>query len=90
MYIQPQSDLDLLVTYDNQSLSALADLYSQLQAQFPKQAIDGEIRFSGAGDCSWKELLYLSANESILFKSIRELSLLTRDRLYASFPALLF
>lgn len=87
-YVQAESDLDLLIDYKEQSLSDLKSLYAQLQARFPQQRIDGEIRFAGLGDCSWTELLQQSG-ESLLFKSIHELSLLKRDNLYASFPSLI-
>ncbi|KTD45264.1 nucleotidyltransferase [Legionella quinlivanii] len=87
-YVQAESDLDLLVDYRDQSFLDLKSLYAQLQSQFSQQRIDGEIRFAGLGDCSWRELLQLSG-ESLLFKSINKLRLLKRDNLYALFPSLL-
>ena len=88
-YVQQSSDLDLLIPYEQQSLSELAGLYTWLQKTLDIDRIDGEIRFPEVGDCSWRELLDLNSSDSILFKSTSTIDLLRRETLYATVPALI-
>ncbi|MFJ1268074.1 malonate decarboxylase holo-[acyl-carrier-protein] synthase [Legionella lytica] len=87
-YVQPDSDLDVLIIYAAQSLSDLRGLYQELLLKSKVQQIDGEVRFPHWGDCSLHELLQNS--DSILFKSINNVFLLAREELYATYPSLGF
>jgi phosphoribosyl-dephospho-CoA transferase len=87
-YVQPSSDLDLHIEYTGESLAELAQLYSKLKNVLPIKSIDGEVRFSYFGDCSWLELIEASS-ENILFKSEHHIRLLAREELYAHVPTLL-
>lgn len=86
-YVQPSSDLDLLVRYEHQSQLILAKLHQELQAKLNVSCIDGEVRFAQLGDCSWQELVHTSS-DSILFKSMNNVVLLRREQLYDMYPAL--
>ena len=87
-YVQPDSDLDVLIIYAGQSLSDLRGLYQELLFKSKVLRIDGEVRFPHWGDCSLHELLQNS--DSILFKSINNVFLLAREELYATYPSLGF
>lgn len=88
-YLQPSSDVDVLLTYHNQSLSALATLYHELHSALGLHHIDGEVRFPKLGDCSWYELLQTNSGNSILFKSRNGVTLLSKKNLYDHYPTLL-
>lgn len=88
-YVQPSSDLDVLIPYKKQSLATLSELLKHLQKTLKIECIDGEIRFPALGDCSWKELLQIDFNDSILFKTTKNVILVKREGLYANFPTLL-
>ncbi|HBD7142681.1 TPA: malonate decarboxylase holo-[acyl-carrier-protein] synthase [Legionella pneumophila] len=88
-YIQSSSDLDVLISYENQSLLTLSELQKHLQKTLKIDCIDGEIRFPALGDCSWTELLQIHSSDSILFKAAKKIFLVKRESLYANFPALL-
>jgi phosphoribosyl-dephospho-CoA transferase len=88
-YINKTSDLDLLISHNNESLATLKALYLKLTNEF-KKPIDGEIRFSNLGDCAWLELIQEELSPTILIKSYQEVNLVKREHLYAQFPALLF
>ncbi|HAU1881880.1 TPA: malonate decarboxylase holo-[acyl-carrier-protein] synthase, partial [Legionella pneumophila] len=88
-YIQSSSDLDVLISYENQSLLTLSELQKHLQKTLKIDCIDGEIRFPTLGDCSWTELLQIHSSDSILFKAAKKIFLVKRESLYANFPALL-
>ena len=87
-YVQPDSDLDVLIIYAEQSLTDLGTLSQELPHKSKVPRIDGEIRFPHLGDCSLHELLQNS--DSILFKSINNVLLLAREDLYAAYPSLCF
>lgn len=87
-YVQEDSDLDLLISYADYSLSDLLDLCRHLAAQLNIKSIDGELRFPGFGECSLGELIQDNPTERILFKTQQSIYLESRERLYASFPAL--
>ncbi|MDR3501209.1 MAG: malonate decarboxylase holo-[acyl-carrier-protein] synthase [Legionella sp.] len=87
-YVQPDSDLDVLINYTAQSLTDLRGLYKELSHKSKVLHIDGEVRFHHWGDCSLLELLQNS--DSILFKSINNVLLLSREDLYAAYPSLCF
>ena len=88
-YVQRSSDLDLLITYQGQSLQVLTDLYQELSAFLSISKLDGEVRFPTLGDCSWLELIQQKDSATILFKSAGEVVLLSRESLYAHVPTLL-
>ncbi|HAU1152400.1 TPA: malonate decarboxylase holo-[acyl-carrier-protein] synthase [Legionella pneumophila] len=88
-YVQPSSDLDVLISYDNQSLSTLSALQKHIQKTLKIDCIDGEIRFPALGDCSWAELLQIHSSDSILFKTTKKVILVKRESLYANFPTLI-
>ncbi len=88
-YVHSASDLDLLIVYTDQSLTALTALYHQLVQELKTVPLDGEVRFPNLGDCSWLELTQTQASPTLLVKSHQELSLVKRDHLYAQFPSLL-
>ncbi|AMP89002.1 malonate decarboxylase holo-[acyl-carrier-protein] synthase [Legionella pneumophila] len=88
-YVQPSSDLDLLISYDNQTLLNLSALQKHLQKTLNIDCIDGEIRFPALGECSWAELLQIQSSDSILFKTTKKVILVKRESLYANFPTLL-
>jgi phosphoribosyl-dephospho-CoA transferase len=87
-YVQSDSDLDVLIIYEAQSLTDLRRLYKELPHKSKVLHIDGEIRFPLWGDCSLHELL--QSSNSILFKSINNVRLLSREALYAAYPSLCF
>ena len=87
-YVQEDSDLDLLISYSDYSLSDLLDFCRHLTQQLNIKSIDGELRFPGFGECSLGELIQANPTEQILFKTANSIYLETRERLYASFPAL--
>lgn len=87
-YVQASSDLDVQLTYTNQSLAELTQLHQQLEKSLPVKLVDGEIRFANIGDCSWIELIQPSFCDTILFKSEHQLRLIPREELYEAFPAL--
>lgn len=88
-YVQATSDLDLLIDYSAQSISELISLYTDLAHQLKIANLDGEVRFPGIGDCSWRELIQTKSSDTILIKSTQQIELLSRDQLYELFPALL-
>ncbi|HIG0326697.1 TPA: malonate decarboxylase holo-[acyl-carrier-protein] synthase [Legionella pneumophila] len=88
-YVQPSSDLDVLISYDNQSLINLSALKKHIQKTLNIDCIDGEIRFPALGDCSWAELLQIQSSDSILFKTTKKVILVKRESLYANFPTLI-
>ncbi|HAT1659352.1 TPA: malonate decarboxylase holo-[acyl-carrier-protein] synthase [Legionella pneumophila] len=88
-YVQPSSDLDVLISYDNQSLFNLSALKKHLQKTLNINCIDGEIRFPALGECSWAELLQIQSSDSILFKTTKKVILVKRESLYANFPTLI-
>ncbi|HAU1603571.1 TPA: malonate decarboxylase holo-[acyl-carrier-protein] synthase [Legionella pneumophila] len=88
-YVQPSSDLDVLISYDNQSLFNLSTLKKHLQKTLNINCIDGEIRFPALGECSWAELLQIQSSDSILFKTTKKVILVKRESLYANFPTLI-
>ncbi|WP_133136719.1 malonate decarboxylase holo-[acyl-carrier-protein] synthase [Legionella rowbothamii] len=87
-YVQANSDLDVLIVYEAQSLTDFGRLYKELSHKSKVLHIDGEIRFPLWGDCSLPELL--QSSDSILFKSINNVRLLSREELYAAYPSLCF
>jgi phosphoribosyl-dephospho-CoA transferase len=87
-YVHNASDLDLLVVYAHQSLTALTTLYHQLVQELKTVPLDGEVRFPNLGDCSWLELTQAEETPTILVKSNQALALVKREDLYAQFPAL--
>jgi phosphoribosyl-dephospho-CoA transferase len=88
-YVQSSSDLDVLISYQNESLIELDKLYHGLLKKLPVARVDGEVRFPSLGDCSWLELIQPSSADTLLFKSVNQIELVPRDRLYAAFPTLL-
>jgi len=88
-YVHPNSDLDLLIQYQSESLVELKRRFDGLRAQLPLIELDGEIQFPHLGNCSFAELLIPSSSETILFKSEYQIRLVSRDDLYAIFPTLL-
>ncbi len=86
-YVHSASDLDLLIPYEQQSLRELSDCLINLKALLNSQRIDGEVRFQRFGDCALLELLDFKTND-ILFKTLQEVTLVSRDVLYANFPTL--
>lgn len=49
--------------------------------------IDAEVRFINHGDCSLAELLNTKTND-ILFKTVNDVLLVNRDKLYEEVPTL--
>lgn len=88
-YVQKTSDLDLLITYQNQSINQLGALYHSLQLRLNIPDIDCELRFKHLGDCSLNELLNPNQTAEILFKSESDVALLKREFVYENYPALL-
>ncbi|MCW8471269.1 malonate decarboxylase holo-[acyl-carrier-protein] synthase [Fluoribacter gormanii] len=85
-FVGPDSDLDLLLSYQGHSLIALRELVGVLTERF-NRTIDGEVRFPGFGDISLKELLS-SAAKKLLCKSQDKVTLLSRIELYEHYPLL--
>ncbi len=83
-----QSDLDLLIQFNNTSASCLKNTIGKIRKYTGIKTIDGEIRFQQLGDCAANELLH-SQSKSILFKSIHQVTLIDRSDLYERFPALI-
>lgn len=86
--VRPDSDLDLLIDYTNQSIASLAALHPLLAGFISPIKIDGEVRFPQLGDCSYIELIHKQEIPTLLFKSEQGVELISRDYLYARFPAL--
>ncbi|HBB53835.1 MAG TPA: malonate decarboxylase holo-[acyl-carrier-protein] synthase [Legionellales bacterium] len=87
--IRKSSDLDLLIVYQNESISALQRLYQQLSQALKTIPLDGEIRFPDFGDCAWLELIQEAFSPQILIKYQQDIALIQREYLYAQFPALI-
>ncbi|MFV0821622.1 malonate decarboxylase holo-[acyl-carrier-protein] synthase [Tatlockia micdadei] len=88
-YVQPSSDLDLLIFYENQSLIELVLYYQEIKHILSIPRLDGEVRFPNLGDCSWFELIQPSSSASILLKSAQQIELISREYLYEQVPTLL-
>ena len=88
-YISKNSDFDLLIVYQNESISTLKILYQKLSQALKNITVDGEIRFPDFGDCAWLELTQEELSPHILIKSQQDLALIQREHLYAQFPALI-
>lgn len=88
-YVQNESDLDLLISYHQQSQNQLVALYESLQRTLGTTRIDCELRFAALGDCALNELLEPSQGKDILFKSATEVVLLQREWVYENYPTLL-
>ncbi|AHE67592.1 malonate decarboxylase holo-[acyl-carrier-protein] synthase [Legionella oakridgensis] len=86
-YVHSASDLDLLISYEQQSLQELSDCLAYLKALLKIQHMDGEVRFKQFGDCALLELLDRKTHD-ILFKTWQDVTLVSRDVLYANFPTL--
>jgi phosphoribosyl-dephospho-CoA transferase len=87
-FVNENSDLDVLLIYQNHSLLEIKKLLETLNWT-SKKAIDGEVRFYGnteAMDISIKELLTNSA--TLLVKTVKDTYLLSRETLYESYPSL--
>jgi phosphoribosyl-dephospho-CoA transferase len=84
--ITPTSDLDLLINYQEWSLTTLRELIKILSNTL-QRTIDGEIRFQGVGDIPINELLNLSATE-LLCKNRDGVALISRTELYEYYPLL--
>ncbi len=82
------SDLDLLITYQNQSTLDLSKAMSRLEEKLGGLKIDGEVRFMNLGDCALYELIK-SQSPTIMFKNLSEVILVERKVLYELFPSLL-
>lgn len=85
-YIQNTSDVDLLIHYEDQPLKKLEQLMLSLKSVLPVN-IDAEVRFINHGDCSLAELLNTKTND-ILFKTVNDVLLVNRDKLYEEVPTL--
>lgn len=86
-YVNHASDLDILIYYQHESLNELSNLYEHIKKQTTAPQIDGEVRFAHWGDCAWLELIKPSC-DSLLFKSVDKVELISREHLYAAFPSL--
>jgi phosphoribosyl-dephospho-CoA transferase len=85
-YVHAKSDVDILVEYDNESLSFLKQNIMVLQQHVP-YSVDGEIRFFGVGDVGIWELLN-AKNPHVLVKTVQGPYLLERKKLHDMYPAL--
>ena len=81
------SDLDVLITYEQQPLHALLQQLNHLKTKLNINHIDCEVRFQNHGDCALAELANPQA-DSILFKTFQGISLVNRDTIYADYPTL--
>lgn len=84
-YIHKHSDIDILISNDNFSLSWLKAKLITLQ-KIIKRNIDGEVRFSKFGDISIKELC--QDTPSLIVKSTTKATLIERRKLYEYYPNL--
>lgn len=84
--INEQSDVDLLITYQGETLAIFTELIDRL-SQSLQRTIDGEVRFKNIGDVSIKELLDLSANQ-LLCKNCTGIELISREELYEHYSLL--
>ncbi|KTD55339.1 malonate decarboxylase holo-[acyl-carrier-protein] synthase [Legionella quateirensis] len=85
-FVNDHSDLDLLIDYDNCSLSELGRRVTSLKRIFGVR-IDGEVRFHDLGDIALYELMNSSTNQ-FLFKNSKDIGLITRHELYEQYPSL--
>lgn len=80
------SDLDVLIHYDNQSLKHLQEVIFMLEASSGHH-VDAEVRFDGYGDVKFSELLQ-SRTKDLLFKTITTVSMIPKRSFYEQFSAL--
>lgn len=88
-YVHAASDLDLLITYEGQSLEDLKQLHQAICHTISVVQLDGEIRLAPFGDCAWLELIQPNPCRTILFKSIQKAQLISRDQVYEQLPTLI-
>ncbi len=86
-FVTENSDLDVLIDYEQYSLTELQQLLIKLETKF-NRTIDGEIRFPNLGDVAIKELAAATSNQ-LLFKNSHEVGLISRHDLYVQYPYLL-
>lgn len=85
-FVTAQSDLDILIQYEQFSLDDLHQLMALLAHKFCRN-MDGEVRFPLFGDISIKELIDVSAKK-LICKSRDNVFLLSRFELYECYPLL--
>lgn len=89
-FVNKNSDLDILLEYNHHSLRAIQKIIHTLQALSGKK-IDGEVRFksqdpSEVMDMSVQELLSNSPN--LLVKTVHNVYLIPREKLYETYACL--
>lgn len=80
------SDIDILIKYNKQSLHFLENMLTKLQEYFNCK-VDVEIRFENVGDINLKELLD-SKSVDMICKTISSVDILLREELYELQPSL--
>lgn len=86
LHVRADSDLDVLIYYQDQSLMHLCQQIDYL-TQKTKRTIDGELRFNGVGDIGIGELIN-PHHRTLLVKTTTSIHLLAREALYEHHPTL--
>ena len=79
-YVNPSSDLDVLVDVADAAGADRAANFRQREAAGSPFKLDGELSFSGLGEIHWRE--YLSGEPSVLLKSIETVRMVRREELW--------
>lgn len=86
-YVHEHSDLDVLISCQQPSITDLSALLTLLKSHLNINRIDAELRLPPFGDCSLTELLK-SDSETVLFKNTCSVSLINRSALHECYSTL--